>query len=85
MTTATTKRRNYTKDFKWDAVAQVVGQGYKTTDAACCLGIEDNPIRCWMREFEEAASCTRLSGDEREELKQLRKNPPAGASALRLL
>ena len=73
MTTETRKRRNYTEDFKRDAVALVTEQGYKTTEAARSLGIGDNLIRRWKREFEEEASGTRLGADELEELKRLRK------------
>ena len=73
MTTETRKRRNYTEDFKRDAVALVTEQGYKTSEAARSLGIGDNLIRRWKREFEEEASGTRLGADEREELKRLRK------------
>ena len=73
MTTETRKRRNYTEDFKRDAVALVTEQGYKTSEAARSLDIGDNLIRRWKREFEEEASGTRLGADEREELKRLRK------------
>jgi transposase len=73
MTTETRKRRNYTEDFKCDAVALVTERGYKTTEAARSLGIGDNLIRRWKREFEEEASGTRLGADELEELKRLRK------------
>ena len=73
MTTETRKRRKYTEDFKRDAVALVTEQGYKPSEAARSLGIGDNLVRRWMREFEEAASGERLSTDEREELKRLRK------------
>jgi len=73
MTTETRKRRNYTEDFKRDAVALVTEQGYKPSEAARSLGVADNLVRRWMREFEEEASGTRLSTDEREELKRLRK------------
>jgi transposase len=68
MTTETRKRRNYTEDFKRDAVALVTEQGYKTSEAARSLGIGDNLIRRWRREFEEEASGTKLGADEREEL-----------------
>jgi transposase len=37
------------------------------------LGNGDNLVRRWKREFEEEASGARLGTDEREELKQLRK------------
>jgi transposase len=73
MTTETRKRREYTEDFKRDAVALVTEQGYKPSEAARSLGIGDNLIRRWKREFEEEASGARLGTDEREELKRLRK------------
>ena len=73
MTTETRKRREYTEDFKRDAVALVTEQGYKPSEAARSLGIGDNLIRRWKREFEEEASGARLGADEREELKRLRK------------
>jgi transposase len=73
MTIETRKRRSYTEDFKRDAVALVAEQGYKVSEAARSLGIGDNLIRRWRREFEEEASGARLGADEREELKRLRK------------
>ncbi len=73
MTTETRKRRNYTEDFKRDAVALVTEQGYKPPEAARSLGIGDNLIRRWKREFEEEVSGAGLDADEREELKRLRK------------
>ena len=47
------KRRNYTEEFKRDAVALVAEQGYKPSEAARSLGIGDNLVRRWKREFEE--------------------------------
>jgi len=73
MTTETRKRREYTEDFKRDAVALVTEQGYKPSEAARSLGVGDNLIRRWKREFEEELSSARLSSDEREELLRLRK------------
>ncbi len=73
MTTETRRRRNYTDDFKRDAVALVSEQGYKIAEAARSLDIGANLLGRWRREFEEEASGVRLSADEREELKQLRK------------
>ncbi len=73
MTIETRKRREYTEDFKRDAVALVTEQGYKVSEAARSLGIGDGLIRRWKREFEEAASGVQLGTDEREELKRLRK------------
>ena len=71
MTTETRKRREYTEDFKRDAVALVTEQGYKPSEAARSLGIGANLIRRWKREFEEETSGARLSSDEREELQRL--------------
>ena len=73
MTTEKRIRREYTEDFKRDAVALVTEQGYKPSEAARSLGIGDNLIRRWKREFEEVASGKRLGEEEREELKRLRK------------
>ena len=73
MTTETRKRREYTEDFKRDAVALVTEQGYKPSEAARSLGIGDNLIRRWKREVEGEASGAQLGADEREELKRLRK------------
>ena len=73
MTTEKRKRSNYTEDFKRDAVALVTEQGYKISEAARSLDVGANLIGRWRRQFEEEASGVRLSGDEREELKRLRK------------
>ena len=73
MTTEKRVRRKYTDDFKQDAVTLVTEQGYKVTEAARSLDIGANLLGRWRREFEEMSSGTRLSGDEREELKRLRK------------
>jgi transposase len=73
MTTDTKSRRSYTEDFKREAVALVTEQGYTVTDAARSLGINSNQLHRWKRLFADEATGTRLSDDEREELKRLRK------------
>ena len=73
MTTEKRTRRKYTEDFKRDAVALVTEQGYKVSEAARSLDINDHQLRRWKQEFAEEASGARLSEDEREELKRLRK------------
>ena len=73
MTTETRKRRNYTEEFKRDAVALVTEQGYKVSEAARSLGIGENLVRRWRRELEEEVSDAGLTTDEREELERLRK------------
>jgi transposase len=66
-------RRKYTEDFKRDAVALVTEQGYKVSEAAMSLGINDNMLRRWRQELEDEVTGTQLSTDEREELNRLRK------------
>ena len=73
MTTEKRARRIYTEDFKRDAVALVTEQGYKVAEAARSLDVGANLLGRWKREFEAEASGDRLTSDEREELKRLRK------------
>ena len=73
MTTEKRTRRKYTEDFKRDAVALVLEQGYRTSEAARSLEINDNLLRRWTQEFKEGVSGAGLNADEREELKRLRK------------
>lgn len=73
MTTEKRVRRTYTLDFKRDAVALVVEQGYGISQAARSLDINDNVLRRWKREFEGHASGQVITLDEREELKRLKK------------
>ena len=73
MTTENRKRRNYTEDFKREAVALVTEQGYKIAEAARSLDIGANLLGRWLRQFEEEASGLRLNADERDELRRLRR------------
>ena len=73
MTTEPRKRRNYTEDFKREAVALVTEQGYKISEAARSLDIGANLLGRWLRQFEEEASGLRLNTDERDELRRLRR------------
>jgi transposase len=73
MTTEKRKRSNYTEGFKREAVALVTEQGYKISEVARSLDVGGNLIGRWCRQFEEEASGIRLSGEEREELRRLRK------------
>lgn len=73
MTTEKQARRKYTEEFKREAVALVREQGYKLAEAARSVGVNANLLSKWRDKFAEEAAGTRLTGDEREELKQLRK------------
>lgn len=66
-------RRQYTEDFKRQAVALVTEQGYKVTQAARSLDINPNLITQWRRQFEQESRGELLRQGEREELNRLRR------------
>ena len=45
-----TTRRQYTKEFKLDAVRLVTEHGYRVAEAARNLGINTNMLRRWVQE-----------------------------------
>ena len=73
MTTGKQARRNHSEEFKREAVALVTEHGYKLSEAARSVGVNANLLGKWRDRFAEEAAGTRLTGDEREELKELRK------------
>jgi transposase len=73
MATEKRTRLNYSEEFKRDAVALVRKQGYRVSQAAFSLGIRENLLRRWRREFEGEISGEQLNRNEREELRRLRK------------
>lgn len=70
------KRRKYTKEFKDEAVKLVTEQGYLITEAARNLGIHENLLGKWKRDFCESTTDS-LSSDSpaalKAELARLRK------------
>jgi transposase len=50
----TKKRREFSKEFKQEAVALVVEQGYSLAEAGRSLGVGENLIGRWKRQLEEA-------------------------------
>jgi transposase len=71
------KRRQYTDEFKQEAVRMITDRGYSAGDTAKRLGINTNMLRRWQRQA-EAASNGIFSGnghlsEEQEELIRLRK------------
>lgn len=65
--------KQYTKEFKQEAVALVTEQGYSVPEAAKSLGIATNMLYKWKEKFEAEQEGKTLEEDEREELKRLRK------------
>jgi len=46
------KRRKFTNEFKEEAVKLVLDEGYRVSEAARNLGIHENLLRRWKREYE---------------------------------
>lgn len=72
-----TTRKQYTKEFKQDAVRLVTEQGYRQTEAARNLGIDRGMLGRWVKELQEDGSdAFRGNGKltaEGEELRRLRE------------
>jgi len=64
--------KQYTKEYKEEAVALVRKQGYSVPEAAKSLGIASNMVYRWKDHIETQLEGKTLSMDERNELKNLR-------------
>ena len=71
------KRREYTDEFKRDAVRLVTEQGYGVTEACRSLDISTSMLRRWRLQFDPSDPTgngnSGLSSPEREELERLRR------------
>jgi transposase len=65
--------KQYSKEFKEEAVALVQEQGYSVPEAAKSLAIADNMLYRWKAQIEARQEGKALSEDERKELIRLRK------------
>ena len=65
--------KQYSKEYKEEAVALVLEQGYSVPEAAKSLGIASNILFRWKSKTGSQLEGKLLSVDEREELKRLRK------------
>lgn len=66
------QKRQFTPEFKKEAVTLVTEQGYTVARAAASLGISDKTLHTWVTLARNQNDGV-LSDDERAELKQLRK------------
>ena len=69
------KRRNYSKEFKEEAVKLVTEQGYSVAEAGRNLGVNANMLGRWKKEFEGDAEGMISPGSAatmQAELKRLR-------------
>ena len=67
------KRRQYTAEFKAEAVKLVTEQGYTLLEAARSLGIDRSLLGYWKKQLSGKAEQETLTEDEQMELKRLRE------------
>jgi transposase len=70
------KRRNYTNEFKEEAVKLITEQGYSVAEASRNLGVNANMLGRWKRDIESSGERDSSIGDGvsmQAELKRLRK------------
>jgi transposase len=70
-------RRQYTKEFKLDAVSLVLDQQFTRAEAARSLDINPNMITRWIKEFEQDENGQAFRGNgkltpEQEEIRKLK-------------
>ena len=65
--------KQYPREYKEEAVALVLEQGYTVAKAAESLGINPNLLYKWKEKFEAESQGKVLPESERDELKRLRK------------
>ena len=65
--------KSYSQEFREEAVALVLNQGYSVPEAARSLGIATNMLYRWKQKVEDQQVGKVLSEDERDELMRLRK------------
>ena len=71
------KRKNYSKQFKFDAIKLITEQGYKVSEASHNLEIHHSSLRRWKNQLEvdsnQAFPGKGHMSPEKEELYRLRK------------
>ena len=75
-----TKRRQYPKEFKLDAINLVLEQGYSQAEAARSLGINANMLSRWIRQYQSRDTNGQASfrgngtlTTEQKEIRELKK------------
>ena len=65
--------KQYSKEFKEEAVALIRYQSYSVAEASKSLGVASNILYRWKDQQEQLSAGTALAEDERAELQRLRK------------
>ena len=74
----TTKRREYTREFKLEAISLVVDGKRKIPDVASSLGVGQSTVQKWLTQYRQEVRGQTLKSatpyiDEQRELQELRK------------
>jgi len=65
-------RRRFTREFKLEAVRLIRDQGLKVAEAAMDLGLHENVLRKWVREYEaDPAHAFPGQGQQKPELAEV--------------
>lgn len=67
------QRRDFTNEFKNDAVKLVIEQGYSATEVGRRLGIHPSNVSRWVRDHRRGAEISTDTRDLEAEVKRLRK------------
>ena len=67
------KRRQYTNEFKLDAVKLVESSNTSMAQVARNLGIGETVLSRWVKQFGQRADGTRFTPEQQEELIRLRR------------
>jgi transposase len=67
------KRREFTDEFKNDAVKLVIEQGYKASEVSRRLGVDQSNVSRWVREHRNRLESPTNTPDMEAENKRLRK------------
>ncbi len=68
------KRQSYSKEFKINAVKQVIEAGRKASEVARELGISDNLLHVWKRKYQDnQAESFTGQGNRSSKVEQIRK------------
>ena len=67
------ERRNFSEQFKREAVLRVTEGGLSRTEVGAELDVQASLIGTWVKQYQESGGKEGLSPSEREELKALRK------------
>ena len=67
------ERRNFSEEFKREAVLRVTEGGLSRTQVGTELDVQASLVGTWVKQYQERGGKEGLSPSEREELKALRK------------